>query len=82
MKKGYLLSILCLLNAFFAFAQEVKVGERYSLNKLSQESVQITQTPMPHAPKEVGDTTFTLYTNSSLDIKTYLLRPSTNRDQL
>lgn len=73
MKKVYLLSLFCLLNAFCAFAQEVKVGETYSLKKLSQEGVQITQVPMPHAPKEVGDTTFTLYTNSTLDIKTYFV---------
>ena len=73
MKKVYLLSLLCLITSFCASAQEVKEGETYSLQKLSQESVQITKNPIPHAPKEVGDTTFTLYTNSSIDIKTYFV---------
>ena len=56
-----------------SYAQDVTVGETYSLSKLSQEPVNITRTPLPDRPKEVGDTTFTIYKNSSVDFKTYFV---------
>ncbi len=69
----FLLVLSLLLVSIAAHSQPVSVGEVYSLKKLSQEGVRITNNPMPYLPKEVEDTTFTIYQGSSVDIKTYFV---------
>lgn len=73
MRKIYILFLLYVCVVFVAQAQDVSVGETYSLAKLSQEPVKITRSPLPDIPKEIGDTTFTIYKNSSVPIKTYFV---------
>ena len=74
MRKTIFLSVLSLLWVYgVALSQPVKEGETYSLEKLSQEGVKIINTPMPYLPKEVEDTTFTLYKGGSVDLKTYFV---------
>lgn len=73
MRKIYILSFLFLSIVFSVQAQEVSVGDTYTLSKLSQEPVKITRSPLPDLPKEIGDTTFTIYKNSSVPIKTYFV---------
>jgi len=45
----------------------------YSFDKLSQETVQITASPLPMDSKEVGDTSFTLYTGATVEMALYFV---------
>lgn len=74
MRKKIFLSVLSFLLMFgVALSQPIKEGEVYSLKKLSQEGVKITNNPMPYLPKEVEDTTFTIYKGGSVDLRTYFV---------
>jgi hypothetical protein len=54
-------------------AQPVAKGEKYTIGKLSQEPVQVTNIPQVSAFEEVGDTSFTIYSKVSTSFKTYFV---------
>ena len=52
-----------------AFAQ----GKRtfYTISQLSQEGVQMTAMPLPDRPREIADTSYTIYKGASVDLRVY-----------
>ncbi len=45
----------------------------YTFERLSQESVQVISSPLPSIPKEVGDTSFTIYEGASVPLKYFFV---------
>lgn len=68
-----LLCVLALGLAHKAHAQGAKPDNTYSFRKLSQEMVKITKSPMANGVKISGDTTYTLYKNSSVNMMLYFV---------
>ncbi len=72
MKKAYIL--ICLLAVHCsAIAQFVGKGDVYSLQKLSQEAVSVTSLPEVAGFEEASDTSYTIYKNCSVPVKTYFV---------
>ena len=46
---------------------------QYDIGKLAHEPIEVLSAPKPAAPYEKGDTSFTLYQNSSVSLRTYFV---------
>ncbi|MEN7549164.1 hypothetical protein AAG747_14670 [Rapidithrix thailandica] len=73
MMKRIISVVIFFLISFYAAGQQPEINSTYTLDMLSQEPVSLISRPAPSAPKEAGDTTFTIYEGSSVALKTYFV---------
>jgi hypothetical protein len=72
--RGFILFLVVLLGASLnVFAQKGKVGERYTFAMLTQEPITIVNEFLANDSKEVGDTSFTIYSDGDLSFSTYFV---------
>ncbi|PWJ42283.1 SPOR domain-containing protein [Sediminitomix flava] len=67
------IALLIKLSFLTVVAQEIQSGMSYTMAKLSQEPVKVIGEVWPENSREVGDTTFTIYSGASVDFKTYFV---------